>query len=163
MTDRIVNLRDFARDGRRIILPPDVIRVDRPSRWGNPFKIGAPFVDVFEYDPPRPPRAMTRADVMAAYRRWLASELAVEPRMLEPLRGKRLACWCAPLPCHAEILLEHLEKIRPPLHVEGIPGRVTFGLDRLPPAIAEEAPAWPPLAEVRYRATAARRRQETKR
>lgn len=154
----VVNLRAFARSGRTIVLPPDIIRVDRPSRWGNPYKIGAPLISDFDYDPPRPARPMLRGDVMSLYRRWLDSELIVDPDMLEPLRGKRLACWCSPLPCHADILVEYLER-RPRLVVEGIPGRVTFGLDRLPAPIAEEAPAWPPLAEVRYRATATRRRR----
>lgn len=28
---------------------------------------------------------------------------------LEPLRGFRLACWCAPLPCHGEVILEWLD------------------------------------------------------
>jgi hypothetical protein len=26
----------------------------------------------------------------------------------EPLRGKRLACWCAPLPCHGDVIVEML-------------------------------------------------------
>lgn len=29
---------------------------------------------------------------------------------LEPLRGKRLACWCHPLPCHGDVIVELLEQ-----------------------------------------------------
>ena len=28
---------------------------------------------------------------------------------LEPLRGFRLACWCAPLPCHGQVILDWLD------------------------------------------------------
>lgn len=28
---------------------------------------------------------------------------------LEPLRGKRLACWCHPLPCHGDVIVEWLD------------------------------------------------------
>jgi hypothetical protein len=36
-----------------------------------------------------------------------AIELPPHPD-LEPLRGFRLACWCAPLACHGEVILEWL-------------------------------------------------------
>jgi len=84
----IVNIRDYPRG-----LPPDVVRIDRTSPWGNPFRIG---------------RDLTRAEVIALYRDWLARRLAVDPQFIEPLRGKRLACWCAPQPCHGEVILEAL-------------------------------------------------------
>ena len=66
------------------------IRIDRTSRWGNPFKIG------LDGD---------RAAVIEKYRRYLARC----PGLLadiSTLRGKRLGCWCAPLPCHGDVLKE---------------------------------------------------------
>jgi hypothetical protein len=57
--------------------------------WGNPWKPG---------------RDGTRKEVIERYERYVLSE----PRMLErlsELRGKTLGCWCAPKPCHADVLL----------------------------------------------------------
>lgn len=45
--------------------------------------------------------------VVEVYRDTLIRRLRANPTLLEPLRGKHLACWC-PLdqPCHADVLLE---------------------------------------------------------
>ena len=54
--------------------------------------------------------ASDRAAVIARYRDWLLFSL--EPRAIEcrsklqELRGKRLGCWCHPLPCHGDVLVE---------------------------------------------------------
>src|SRR5881394_1317672 len=69
------------------------VYVGRPSPWGNPYKIGQ-IVDG---------RRLTRADVLAYYERWLLSQPTLLAKLPE-LRGKVLACWCAPLPCHGNIL-----------------------------------------------------------
>ena len=73
--------------------PAGAVVVARPSRWGNPFAIGAPDPDTGQ--------PMTRADAVARYRASVAG------RNLTELRGKDLACWC-PLdqPCHADVLLD---------------------------------------------------------
>ena len=73
-------------------LPPDTpyVRVDRGTKWGNPFVIG---------------RDGTRRDVIRRYREYLAGNPYLT-FCLSELRGQNLACWCAPLPCHADILLE---------------------------------------------------------
>ena len=68
--------------------------VGRPSKWGNPFKIG---------------RDGTREEVIAKYREWmLGNEELLEA--LPELKGKDLYCFCSPLPCHADILLELANK-----------------------------------------------------
>ncbi len=92
---RIVNLRRepalrAALDGR----PEhgDVVRIDRRTRWGNTFRIGP--------DGAREQAiARYRADL---WRRIRSGEIALAD--LASLHGKRLACWCAPLPCHGEAL-----------------------------------------------------------
>lgn len=76
----VVNKRDN--------VPYDVY-VGRPSIWGNPFFIG---------------RDGTRDEVIAKYREHIGPVLAVKAKA--ELRGKVLACWCAPLPCHADVLVE---------------------------------------------------------
>ena len=74
-------------------LPPDVVRIDRGSPWGNQYKIGDPFPSKLRRsDPSLNGLRMNRADVLALYRDWLERRLEVEPDYLEPLRGKRLAC-----------------------------------------------------------------------
>ena len=70
--------------------------VHRPTRWGNPFPID-----------PKDPAARRRS--LARYERWLAERLEEDPDFLEPLRGYRLGCFCAPeLPCHADVILRAL-------------------------------------------------------
>lgn len=69
----------------------DAIRVDRGTDWCNPFVM-------------RCEQDRTRVcDLFAAYAKW---RLTVEPGWLQPLRGKHLACWCAPNRCHAETLIK---------------------------------------------------------
>ncbi len=76
-------------------IPAGVIRVDRATEWGNPFRIG---------------KDGDRAEVIRLFREYALIMLSVEPDWLKPLRGKDLACWCAPEPCHAEVLAELANK-----------------------------------------------------
>jgi hypothetical protein len=64
--------------------------VDRRTVWGNPFVIG-PDGD--------------RDEVVAKHRAWLLRQDDLLARIVE-LEGQRLGCWCAPLPCHADLLAE---------------------------------------------------------
>lgn len=69
------------------------VSVARPSRWGNPFVVGQ--------------EAKDAAEAVAAYRLQLILRLVQAPDLLEPLRKKNLACWCAlDAPCHADVLLD---------------------------------------------------------
>jgi hypothetical protein len=80
---------------------PVGVSVGRPSALDNPFLVG---------------RDGTREDVIARYRRWLRAQwrrggavwqelerLAAQYRRDGPLT---LLCWCAPLPCHADVVRE---------------------------------------------------------
>jgi Domain of unknown function (DUF4326) len=75
--------------------PPDAVYVGRPSPFGNPYSIGADG---------------TRDGVIAKYRTWLMADdpdsAAYRERIQSELRGRDLVCWCAPQPCHADVLLE---------------------------------------------------------
>jgi hypothetical protein len=69
---------------------PYDVYIGRPGPWGNPFVLG---------------KEDQRADVIAKYREWLMEQprlLAVVPE----LRGLTLGCWCAPKPCHGDVLAE---------------------------------------------------------
>ena len=37
-----------------------------------------------------------------------------QPALARDLRGKRLGCWCVPLPCHAEVIAEIADAASPP-------------------------------------------------
>ena len=76
-------------------LPARTVVVARPSKWGNPFRVGP---DV------TPDMAVTD------YHEWLKFSAAgrlICTAARHVLRGKHLACWCPPgQPCHADILLK---------------------------------------------------------
>ena len=92
-TPRVVNVRHQQQ--------ADAIYVGRavPSRgladspFGNPYKLG------------RDATPADRADVIQKYRSWLLGQRELLRRLHE-LRGRTLACWCAPEPCHANVLVE---------------------------------------------------------
>lgn len=67
------------------------VYVGRPSPFGNPFVIG---------------RDGNREEVIKKFRAWLLSQPALITRVQSELRGKDLVCWCSPLACHADVLLE---------------------------------------------------------
>lgn len=90
-------------------LPPNTTIVDRRSIWGNPFNATQGYVAfglclpiplVKLHEPPSLGRCL---DLYTAY---LRGRVDADPLFLAPLRGKNLACWCAPgAPCHADVLL----------------------------------------------------------
>ena len=69
-------------------------RIDRATKWGNPYPIGD---------------GMTRSDVIAAYRQHLAAHPELLASVAE-LRGKVLMCWCYPQPCHGDVLIDALQR-----------------------------------------------------
>lgn len=73
-------------------IPADAVYIGRGSKWGNPFKIG-------EHG--------TRAQVINYYHNYIyakveASEFTLKD--LAELHGKDLVCFCAPAPCHGDVL-----------------------------------------------------------
>ena len=82
------------------------VYVGRPSPPGNPFQMRS------EAD---------RATVIRAYERWLRAQLrddeSAASRAMRELaeRARRedvcLVCWCAPRPCHADVIKRIIEEI----------------------------------------------------
>jgi hypothetical protein len=71
------------------------VRVARPGKWGNPFRIG---------------RDGNQAECVARFREFATAKARAEPEWLAALAaelgGRNLACWCRPgTPCHADVLL----------------------------------------------------------
>ena len=69
--------------------PPGAVYVGRPTKWGNPFRVGL----------------LTLPEAIAKYEEWLRGQPELLTAAKAELRGKDLVCWCAPRPCHADVLL----------------------------------------------------------
>lgn len=78
-------------------VPKEAIYVGRPTIWGNPFKV----------------LRHNQADheiCVLRYRQWLENQPELIVKIKAELVGKDLVCWCKPLPCHADVLLEIANK-----------------------------------------------------
>jgi hypothetical protein len=83
-------------------MPPNTVKVDRSTKWGNPWTVPGDFSTnrgavarfrsaVMDGPPPHPESYIGR----------IIADARTE------LRGKDLACWCKPEePCHADVLLQ---------------------------------------------------------
>jgi hypothetical protein len=72
-------------------LPPGVVCVTRPGRWGNPYRV----------------EDHGRAEAVALFRQYVLGDAALLAAVRRELRGRDLACWCRPAElCHADVLLE---------------------------------------------------------
>ena len=83
-------------------IPANAVYIGRGSKWGNPFVIGV---------------HGTRTEVIDKYREYIKNK----PELLSclpELVGKDVVCYCTPLPCHGEVLLEL---------VEALPKKIDFG------------------------------------
>ena len=78
----VVNARDSDYD----------VLIARPSKWGNPFRIG---------------RDGNRDQVIKMYEVHIRCRPDLIAALTE-LAGKRLGCYCKPLPCHGDVLLKLL-------------------------------------------------------
>lgn len=67
------------------------MRVDRKTEWGNPFEMPA--------DGDRDTVIANYAEHYLPYKPGLLNKI-------ETLAGKALGCWCAPEPCHGDVLAE---------------------------------------------------------
>jgi hypothetical protein len=87
-------------------MPENAVKVDRSTPWGNPFVVG---------------RDGTRAECVKLHRHLMTGLLCLSAKAtfdeqmaanryaaehIHELRGRDLACWCGPGPCHADTLLE---------------------------------------------------------
>jgi hypothetical protein len=71
--------------------------IGRGSRFGNPYRIG---VDG------------SRDEVIEKYRGWFYEQLISDRDFRHAawaLKGKRLGCFCKPLACHGDVIVEWLE------------------------------------------------------
>lgn len=74
-------------------IPDGAVRVDRRTKFGNPFKVGI---------------HGKQGECVELFRQWIwrKDQIALRRQIRAELRGKDLVCWCSPLPCHADVLME---------------------------------------------------------
>lgn len=73
---------------------PFDVYIGRPSKWGNPYQIGV---------------HGTREEVIQKYREMILGNEKLLAALPE-LRGKVLGCWCSPLACHGDVLVELVDE-----------------------------------------------------
>lgn len=97
---RVLNMRDVM-GSSPFDVPAGVVYIGRPSKWGNPFTHLAAEKTKAQF------QVATREEAVARYREWILAPAQAGLRaQLHELRGKDLACWCAPNACHGDVLVE---------------------------------------------------------
>jgi len=85
-------------------LPPNSKKVDRSTKWGNPFKVGH---SANGFSIVLPSEIENNYQAVEAYKYHLKTWLYISPQCLNELRGKNLFCWCDLSEyCHADVLLK---------------------------------------------------------
>jgi hypothetical protein len=97
---QVLNIRNLPGfKEKRPAIPEGAVYIGRANRW---YRLTAS-----KWRNPFHPNGKTPADhdtAVAAYERWLR----LQPGLMEALHelcGLDLVCWCAPLPCHGDVLL----------------------------------------------------------
>lgn len=81
-------------------MPPNTVKVDRSTRWGNPFKGVSPSVSVSCF------AEVARMGIWMSRITGQGSLHTSVDDVRRELAGKNLACWCKlDAPCHADVLL----------------------------------------------------------
>ena len=80
--------------------PVGAVYVGRGSGFGNPFSHLKSSKALWKVN--------TREEAVEAYRTWVLdpARAVLYYKIREELKGKDLVCFCAPKPCHADILLQ---------------------------------------------------------
>lgn len=90
-------------------MPPNTVKVDRTTPWGNPICICEPphqrLIAAYDWKFKNSPDIPgTAAEAVAMFERFIAFDGASIYAGTKALRGRNLACWC-PLdqPCHVDV------------------------------------------------------------
>jgi len=94
-------------------MPANTVKIDRTTKWGNPFKVGSSATHPVTR---RRVKIDSPATSIALYEAWLNSTSegkAMAAAARRELKGVNLACWCRPgSPCHADALLKAANRRR---------------------------------------------------
>ena len=83
----------------------NTVYIGRPSKWGNPFT----HKDLHPNDKVPTTRVGSREESIARFKNYLLNNPTLMASLHE-LKGKDLACWCAPYACHGDVLMELANK-----------------------------------------------------
>lgn len=81
---------------------PDIVYIGRGSIWGN-------------HEPMKDKSEEERARVIECYRHQLWRQInsgEITKEMLLELDAKKLCCYCAPKPCHGDVLVRAIEWVK---------------------------------------------------
>ena len=82
-------------------MPENTVKVDRSTKWGNPFIPGEPIPRQ------RGKKVRDKRHSVSLYAESAPADKKLVDAAKTELRGKNLACWCAlDEPCHADTLLK---------------------------------------------------------
>lgn len=88
-------------------MPPNTVKVDRSTKWGNPFVPGKPA----PFGPTMGAIVANKRHAFVLFRSLATLNTALVDAARAELAGKNLACWCDKADpyedaCHAAVLLE---------------------------------------------------------
>jgi hypothetical protein len=105
MSDKttVIHVADLHGGRGKVKLPWDAVYIGREmpsfglgrSAFANPFHI---------------PIDGTREDVIWKYNQWIRNRPDLVQHARQLLKGKRLVCWCKPLACHGDVLVQLIEE-----------------------------------------------------
>lgn len=83
-------------------IPADAVYIGRPTKWGNPYTHLEGTLAKYKVE--------NRQAAVDAFKKYLDQAIAANPQILETIKrelgGKDLVCWCAPLACHGDYLIQ---------------------------------------------------------
>lgn len=88
----VINIVDAPRGWKN---DPRYVYIARPSIFGNPYHL---------------PKESARGSTLRKYETYLKDKITKDvefAKAVKDLHGKILVCFCAPLPCHGEILARY--------------------------------------------------------
>ena len=121
------------------------------ATWGNPFVM-------------RNNSEAERVRVIESYREWIMQQPELMQRAKIELRGKVLACWCAPLACHGHVLADIANVCEDSLPQAPQASRIPTFLPPAPPmtvtqSTTSSSPALTPAQQKNKRRSEARRKK----
>ena len=88
----VINIKNYKKD--------DYIYVGRPSKWGNPYS---------SKDSKLAELVSDREESLSKYRKYIIENPSLVDELISEMNEKlitKLGCWCKPMDCHADILVE---------------------------------------------------------